>query len=502
MITPTEEISTSPGEETLPTQRIVRGGLGLALGSYFNIGFGFLANLALTRILAPEHYGIFSYAMFFYTLLNLRTRIPVGYGFIQKKETTPELIGTNLALSLGFSTLGLLLVGLAVPVIHAIGRPWEVAWIALALASVGIIEAFSNTFSALLNREFHFGWPTLANSIAFPISYIPAFLLAIRGAGAWSLFAQNSTYAIIYAVLLWQISRRKVSHLWQEKWQFDWTLAKYLIGFGATVSIGSLAAMLVGNFDNFLIGTFVDLDTLGFYNRAYRLAQWPTLLLTSIIAKMTIYTYARLQDDPIRLKKAVTMSFWMITTLGLPVALAMFISAPDLIRWLYGDRWLPSAIFLRFLVVYSVIQPLLGDAGTLFIAIGKPKRSVVIAISEALTLMGLGTILTLQFGAIGTSIAVGIAFLVGLIITYQFVRQAISLDFWQSWGLPGVAAVLTLAGYLLLSRLVNMNSWPVYISAIVKSLYAAGTYMGLMFAFQPKNIIERVHLVLKLALNR
>ncbi len=44
--------------------RVVRGGLFVAASSYFNILFGFLANLVLTRILAPEDFGIFALAGF------------------------------------------------------------------------------------------------------------------------------------------------------------------------------------------------------------------------------------------------------------------------------------------------------------------------------------------------------------------------------------------------------------------------------------------------------
>jgi O-antigen/teichoic acid export membrane protein len=39
--------------------RAVRGGLGVAVSSYFNVSFGFLANPLLTRLLVPEHFGYF-----------------------------------------------------------------------------------------------------------------------------------------------------------------------------------------------------------------------------------------------------------------------------------------------------------------------------------------------------------------------------------------------------------------------------------------------------------
>jgi PST family polysaccharide transporter len=486
-------------------QRAVRGSVWLAAGSYFTIAFGFLANLVLTRILVPDDYGIFAYAMFFVTLLNLRARIPFGYGFIQKKETTPELIGTNLVLNLVFSLGGLLLVGLASPVIFSLSSreegihdPWMVVWFALALASAGIIDSIANTAGALLNREFHFGWPSLANSIAFPLSYIPAIILALRGWGAWSLLAQNLVYIFLQILLLTFISYRKVPYLWKMRWRFDWNLAKELIRVGITISIGSLASYLVGTFDNFLIGTFVGLDTLGFYDRAYRLAQWPTLLVTGILVKITIYTYARLQDDPARLKKAVTMSFWLITSLGLPIALALFVAAPDLISWWYEPRWLPSATFLRFLVVFGIVQPLIGDAGVLFIAVGKPKLSVIISFAEAAVLIVFGTLLTIIYGAYGTCVAVGLAFLTGLVLTYIYTRRIVALDFWQSWGAPLLAALITVTGYWFLIRVVAMNTWPIYISALVKAGYAAVTYVAIILCLQFSSTIEKVQYVWKL----
>ena len=48
-----DRVSTSAVETPLAF-RVVRGGFWVAASSYFNIGFGFLANLILTRLLAPR----------------------------------------------------------------------------------------------------------------------------------------------------------------------------------------------------------------------------------------------------------------------------------------------------------------------------------------------------------------------------------------------------------------------------------------------------------------
>jgi len=78
--------------------RVVRGGLFVAASSYFNILFGFLANLVFTRLLAPEAFGTFALAMFFFSLLNLRPKVGVGQAFAQRPTTTGKLVGTHLAL--------------------------------------------------------------------------------------------------------------------------------------------------------------------------------------------------------------------------------------------------------------------------------------------------------------------------------------------------------------------------------------------------------------------
>ncbi|MCJ7667753.1 MAG: oligosaccharide flippase family protein, partial [Anaerolineae bacterium] len=168
---------STPAAETPLAFRAVRGGLWVAAGSYFNIGFGFLANLALTRILAPEHFGIFALAWFFFSLINLRPNIGIGYAFAQRKETTGELVGTHLVLDVTAGLLTLLLAGIAVPVLRALGYSWDVAWVMLALAGVGVSDSIMGTAWVLLDKELHFGQTSLVSSLVFPLSYLPAFWL-------------------------------------------------------------------------------------------------------------------------------------------------------------------------------------------------------------------------------------------------------------------------------------------------------------------------------------
>lgn len=472
--------------------RVVRGGLWLAAGSYFTIAFGFLANLILTRILDPENFGIYALATFLYSIVSLRPKLAVGPAFAQRRQTTGALIGTHLGLESagGFGTL--LLAALAIPAILLLGYPAEVAWVTLALAVSGVMEAHVATATLLLDKELHFKQASLVNAVVFPLSYFPAFWLAVAGFGVWALVAQTFVYAMLSLAGQWWAVSRTLPHLWRQPRRFDRSEAAALLRFGMPLGLAGVAMSLVGQFDNFLIGTFVGLATLGFYDRAYRTSLWPALLLTNLATRTAFFTYARLQDDRERLSKTVTMTLWLATTFGLPLALAIAAAAPDLIVLLYGERWLPSATFLRFLVVYAALRPVVDVANSLFSATGRPRLLATVSWVEALTLVAAGLPLTIAAGALGTVTAVGIAYATGFALRLRQVRRIVDVSLWGNIVVPAVAATLVVGAIFALNRLLGTADWPLIARVLVKSAGAAVGFLALLALFQPRLLRFRV----------
>ncbi len=489
--------SMIPQDEPL-AYRVVRGGLWVALSSYFNLGFGFVANLALTRLLAPEHFGIFALGMFFFALLNLRPKVSLGAALAQRRDMSGELVGTHLTLDATAGVLSLLLAAACVPLFRWLGYEPAVGWTVLALAGVGVSDGLMGTAWVLLDRDLQFARTSLVSSLAFPFSYVPAFWLALRGGGYWALLAQNATYALLLLLGMWWAARRTPLEAWRVSWRFDRGIASQLIRFGGMVGLATVAAMLVGQFDNFLVGTFVGVGTLGFYDRAYRIAQWPSILVSDVVNRAALYTYARLQDEPERLHRTVTMTLWITTALALPLALAIFASAPDLVSLLYGNRWLASAPFLRFLVVYSLARPLLDNAKSLFVAVGQPQRSTIVLACQVLALMVFATPLTIAYGAIGTCIGVGGAFLAGLALTYRYTRRTIPFSLADTLVVPAVAALLAMAAYLLLARLADLNALALVLRVLVKVGFTSGLFWAIALLLRPQEYRERAGYVWRL----
>jgi lipopolysaccharide exporter len=255
-------------------------------------------------------------------------------------------------------------------------------------------------------------------------------------------------------------------------------------------------------FDNFLVGTFVGVTALGYYAQAYKIAQWPTGLVTHIVSRATLPTYAKLQDDSVRLAKVFEMSLWLILVVATPLALAIFVSAPDFLVLLYGEKWLPSAILLRFLIGYSLLRPLLDDTGALFVATGRPKFATVVLVTQAIALVLVATPLTLQFDAIGTAIGVGVAFIVGIALTYRLVTKTISLDLVRVFAPSSIAALVAIGFYFLITRQVDMNLLPLLIRVIVKGALVVGFFGVSVLLIERRALFERVNYITRLMFAR
>ncbi len=491
----------SPTETPL-AHRAVRGGLWVTLSSYWTIGFGFLINVILTRLLTPEIFGTFALAMFFVQLFRLQPKLGLGYALAQHKELNGEVLGTYLPLELLAGAGGVLLTWVAAPILLALGYNASIIQASMVLSLVAFGEGLAGMGTLFMERELRFGHTSLLQSLALPISYIPAVWLALNNGGLWCLIAQTATFNILVAISVWWVVGRQMPQLWQMKRRFSWPLARHFLRFGVTIGVGTLAGTLLTQLDNFYIGTFVGVTALGFYDRAYRTAQWPSTLLNSFIARTVFYTYSRLQDDQPRLQKTARMVLWIIVLLAVPLALAIFISAPDLIHLIYGERWLPSAPFLRILIIYSVLRPLWENGGTFLIAIGKPRLTTTTISLQAGLLAVVGLPMTLLSGAIGTALAVGVAFVIGIVRIYRYIARIVNLELIKSLGIPLAVSVVIVALYLLLNQVLDLNAMRLWVRVALKIGYAMLGFYALMFLLQPRATLERLQYIKRLALRR
>jgi lipopolysaccharide exporter len=476
----------------------VRNTVWLTLFSYAAQFVAFGATIILTRLLGPRVFGLLAIGLFWSSLLSLRSKLGLTQAGIRQSELDGELLGTYYALDLSVTGLSLLL-GLGVAVIFTqtvYASDPAVGLIIVVMLIVEALPALVNPLGLALEKELQLSRLALVYLAATLISYGLAIILAWAGVGLGSLLVMNLVNVILTTVGTYIVCRWRLPQVFQMHWRFTRLMAQRLLRQGVPIGLANMgAANIVGQYDNFLIGTFVSPTTLGYYDRAYRLSQWPNVLLTQVLARVGFITFARVQNDLPRLTHAMRLSLWVITTLGVPIALVLVFGASEVVEILYGPAWAPSSFFLRFLAVYTLFSPFISLAGSLAYAVGNVRVTVWIVVAQVITILSVATLLTLAFGAVGTVLGVGVTVMVGFAIGTSYIFRRLPLSAWSVFGAPLIAiAIASLLTLLVLSR-PGWNDLATIVRLLIIGCTSGGLYLICLMALQPRETIARVRYV-------
>lgn len=471
--------------------RAVRNGVWVALGSYWVNGFGFVANIALIRLLTPAIYGEFALAMFFYTLFDLQSKVGLNFAFAQQREVNGETIGTLAILSVVMGAGTLLLALLATPVLLALGYAPMTAIAMLAMCILSFAGSWVMPFAIVFEANLHYKPLSVATALATPLSYGPAFWLAWQGMGQYSLASQTVTYTVLVlmGILAYVFFARR--DLLRLRWRYRPALARQYLSFGTPTGLSTFVANLLTSADNFILGTLAGTTTLGYYDRAYRLAQWPTLLLNTVIERAAVFTYSQVRESAQQLQRSVTMMLWISANVAIPVALTLFLSAPDLVMLLYGEQWTPAVPLLRLLLIAAVLRPLWENSRAILVGIGEPRWALGVSVMQLVLLAIIGTLLTATLSAGGTAVAVTLALGIAFATAYRLFSRHLEMKLWPIFAGPLAAAALTCAAYLILVRLLDTHD-SLWLSVAWKMGWGASGFFLFALLLQPKQFTAQI----------
>jgi lipopolysaccharide exporter len=470
----------------------------VAASSIWMLGFGFIMNVALTRLLFPSDFGQYALAMFFAQLMRLQPKFGASYAFAQHPETSGEAIGTYFVTETAVAAASVALVAAASPLLMSFGYSITVAKVCIALSIVAFIESIGGMGIMLLDKELRFKETSLLRCIISPVSYVPAFWFALHGGGVWTIVIQSFAYNVLFALTVWIVVPVRLPHIMKIKWRPDPALARKFLKFGITVGFSGFAGILITQTDNFLIGTFVGTAALGLYDRAYRIAEWPGSLCNAVIARSVFFVYSRLQTDTDLLGKAVTMVIWAIISITLPIALGVFVVAPDLMLFLYGDRWISAAPLLRLLIIYAFLRPLWDNGVTFFIATGKPALTAKCTVLQAIVLIACGLPLALLWGATGVCLAVGLCFITGAVFLYTRMARDTSINLVSLFGGPALAGLLTMLCYFIIIHFTALSGASGLPFMVLKACSIAAIFLVFTVILQPSVTRQRTRQVIRL----
>ncbi len=456
-------------------KRALTGTFFVAVNSYLSLFIYFVSGVILARLLSPADFGVFRISLFYVDLFGRVKEFGLDKALIHKQEDLPKAYRTHFTLQFSLSVLGLLVSIIFSPIILKFYSPPVLAFI-IAISISYIFQSLSATQRISLEKNLLFSRTAVIDIASLIISSLLSVVLAFKGYGALSLVVGYGSNFILSFIFLWALRPWKVKI--SEVFLFDKKEIIWFLKFGSFLFVGGLTTFILYKYNDFILGTFLSVTVLGFYSRAFNYAQIPTSLITSVVSKVALPTYAALQNDRAKLSEAFSIVLKNIVRISFPFSILLYIVADDFTAFLLGPKWLPMVPIFRILLIYGVFRSIFDDLGELFTAVGKPKYISFYLLIQALVSLLLSPVLTRYFGAQGSALSLSLVLIVGVLFSYSLIRKVIVINI-----VPIFLPTISISLLTLLSFEVVMLKFNLDFSNSFTALFTKGFIFGCFYFF-------------------
>ena len=346
-------------------KEMVNGVFWTAVQRYSGYVVQLIVTMILARLLAPTDFGIIAIALVLIQFLNIFTSMGIGSAIIQNRDLSERDLNIIFSFTVYVGSLLFLLFFFAADWVASFyGK--EVLALICQILSVNIFFIALNVVpNALIvkNKRFKFiAKRTLSLQI---ISGIFSITAASMGLGIYSLLIAP----VFTAVGVFVINYRQYPQKFYIK--IDKAPLKKIFSFSVYQFLFSLINFFSRNLDKLIIGKYLSLSDLGFYEKSYRLMMIPLDGITSVITSVIHPVLTALQDERERLAHHYNAIIKLLATISFPLGILLYFSAGEIIRIVFGMQWDNAIPVFKILALSLPFQMILTSNGAIYQAAGK-----------------------------------------------------------------------------------------------------------------------------------
>ncbi len=350
-----------------------------ALLKYSNILISLVVTAVLSRIISPDDFGVVAVATVIIAFFSLFTEVGLSPAIVQHKNLSKKqlsdifsftvLVGIFLSVSFFFSA-------------HFIANYYQQPALnpICKILSVNILFASFNIVpNALLYRDKLFRYIAVRGLAVQIVGGIVGILVAWMGGGLYALVVNP----ILSSIFLFLISYRRYPLKFQTKWKVSSLQA--IFSYSAYQFSFNIINYFSRNLDTLLIGKYMNMNALGYYDKSYRLMTLPLQTITQVVTPVMHPLLSDFQQDKQRLGESHERIVRILASIGFPLSVFLYFSSKEIIILLFGAQWMPSVPVFQILSLSVGVQMVLSSSGSIFQAAGDTRSLFVSGLFSAAT---------------------------------------------------------------------------------------------------------------------
>jgi O-antigen/teichoic acid export membrane protein len=427
------------------------------LGTLGTKAGSFALGLVLARLLTPADFGVYAVALTVMAFAGRVNDAGIIAACVQWRGKLEEMAPTASVIAMLSSVFVYGVIWFSAPAFATLSGAPEATPVVRLLTLAIVVDGIAAVRAAALMRRFEQHRLTIANMIGMLANVAVALPLGFAGAGAYSFASGQLIGSVVTSVVVFKMGNLPI------KLGFDKEITKKVFKFGLPLaaSVGIESALL--NADFVIVGNVLGVMALGYYLLAFNVSSWVPGLVVTSVRYVSIPSFSRLAEhDSEALVLGVRRSVPLLLSAVLPFAIVLATLAPQLVDFLYGDKWGPSAVALRYLTVLMVVRILTSLAFDILTSLGFTRSTVWLNAGWAVALVPALWIGTHLDGIRGAAMAHGVAAVfIALPLAVLALRHAgVSLmPTLPTLVRPAVGGAISAAVILLIDSLVSGSSF-------------------------------------------
>ncbi len=361
--------------------------------------FQFFIGVALARILVPEDFGLLVTLQILTGTLGFIAGGGMGEALVQAKSVDKKDFNVVFTMQLIICILIYTALFLIAPFLSEWLSDDRYTDLLRVSALTFIVRPFLNTPRAKLRRDMQFKTITIIGLVTMVIEAAFSILLALKGFGTWSLIVSGLIGSLCSLFLLLYTTK------WIPGFAYRKSSIKRLGGYGIKISVNGIILHIRNQIPNLIISRILGPGQVGLFNKADSISQLPVNIISGSTYQTVFRTLSTLQTNLDQSKYIYLRTIALVSVYTFPFCIGLYWTAESFILFIYGDKWIESAVPLQILAITGIFRCITNPSGAVIAAQNRLKKEIRIQI-ETLLLFVIAVFTGIHWGITGIATAI------------------------------------------------------------------------------------------------
>jgi O-antigen/teichoic acid export membrane protein len=420
---------------------------GVMVNGAFDVGISALSlirGLVLAILLSRSDYGVWGVLVVSLGVLASLKVVGISDKYLQQDEPDQELAFQKaFTLEVLMTAAAMIPIAAALPVVALVYGQWKLLPPGIVLLTVLVADALQAPFW-IYYRKMNFSRQRALGAIEPVVGFVVAIGLAFAGLGYWALAV--GVVAGAWAGALAAL----ITCPFRIRWRYDPGALRVYASFSGPIFVATASTVVLANATTIATNAALGLAGVG----ALALASNITAFTTRVddLVSGTLYpAICAIQNRLDLLQESFVKSNRLALMWAMPFGIALTVFAPDLVRFVLGEKWHSAILLLQITGLVAAISQVGFNWDDYFRARADTRPIAVASLASTVALLGVGLPLLAADGLTGLAIGIGAGagvhlafrawYLARLFAGFAFIRHAIRA---MLPTLPAVAAVLAM----------------------------------------------------------